>query len=520
MSLCHKLVLLSAVVFAACTSGFVAVGLSTTTGTTEPTQNFATVETCSSTTMTATEEDLPRWELNDRFGFESPFDKKIDEWVADTAKQAEEFHKKYEGKLQDPSVVKLREIISDYENIAVRRGTVSSYLHLSYDTQLNNDALKKRKGAISAQQSQMVGDHLEWFSLDLAAMDDAVLEKHYAADPSLKQDYGAYIDEERRFKPHNLSKDVERALTVRSPWMGVRNVVSFFDKERSLMKFQLDEDSAKEPVNMEVLLSTMGSSKDPAVRAKCMAELNKGLGESIGRVAALSLSNVAGAWHIENQERKYTNLRTQRNLGNNCPDEVVDSLLLGVRTAGVPLCKRYYELKKSILKKCGDLETVRWSDRNAPIDIDSNSKDEDDKISWSECVKIVDRGYRSFSPRMADMFLKFVEEKRIDVPAVDGKQGGAYCSGAVPGIGPFQLLNYDGTKRDVATTAHESGHAVHDVLAYSKGYLQYHPPLTLAETASIFGEMIVFRDLLNMAKGPEERLSLLMSKIDDTINSV
>lgn len=146
---------------------------------------------------------------------------------------------------------------------------------------------------------------------------------------------------------------------------------------------------------------------------------------------------------------------------------------------------------------------------------------------------------------MAEMFLGFVKEKRIDVPSANGKQGGAYCryvvttvvfclrlfvlgadflfpflSGAVPGIGPFQLLNYDGTKHDVATTAHESGHAVHNVMAYPKGYLQYHPPLTLAETASIFGEMIVFRDLLAMAKSPAERLSLLMSKIDDTINSV
>jgi oligoendopeptidase F len=121
---------------------------------------------------------------------------------------------------------------------------------------------------------------------------------------------------------------------------------------------------------------------------------------------------------------------------------------------------------------------------------------------------------------MADMFMRFVEEKRIDVPATNGKKGGAYCSAAVPGVGPFQLLNYDGTKRDVATTAHESGHAVHDVLAYPQGYLQFHPPLTLAETASIFGEMIVFRDLLQMATSPAERLSLLMGKIDDILNSV
>jgi len=247
---------------------------------------------------------------------------------------------------------------------------------------------------------------LEWFSLDLAAMDDIVLADHYEKDPSLK-DYQAYIEEERRFKDHNLAKDVERALTVRNPWMGTRNVVSFFDKERSLMRFQLKE--GDDPVNMEVLLSSLGSSKDAAVRLKCMQELNTGLGGSIGRVAALSLSTVAGSWHIENQERNYTNLRTQRNLGNNCPDEVVDSLLLGVRSAGVPLCKRYYNLKKSILKQTQGLEKFRWSDRNAPIDIDGDNK-EVEKISWDDCVKIVEKGVSHGNGRMcyADLYIVII----------------------------------------------------------------------------------------------------------------
>ena len=149
-------------------------------------------------------------------------------------------------------------------------------------------------------------------------------------------------------------------------------MVSFFDKELALMRFNLKE--GEEPVNMEVLLSTLGSSKDAEVRAKCLKALNDGLGGPVGRVAALSLSTVAGSWHIEGQERKYTNLRTQRNLSNNCPDEVVDSLLLGVRRAGVPLCKRFYTLKKNILKQTQGLETFRWSDRNAPIDIDGDSR--------------------------------------------------------------------------------------------------------------------------------------------------
>ena len=284
-----------------------------------------------------------------------------------------------------------------------------------------------------------------------------------------------------------------------------------------MLRFQLDETGEAPPVNLQFLLSRLSSSKDAKVRAECLRKLNEELAGSVSRIASLSLSAVAGSWLIENKERNYSNLRSRRNLDNNCPDEVVDSLLEAVRTAGVPLCKRYYALKKQILKQTQGLETFRWSDRNAEIDIVKDKTA--DKISWPDAVQMVERGYRKFSPRMAQMFTDMVDEKRIDVPAVDGKKGGAYCAGVVPGIGPFQLLNFDGTKRDVATLAHESGHGCHDILAYEQGYLQYHPPLTLAETASIFGEMIVFRDLLDLASTPEEKLSLLMSKIDDTVNS-
>ena len=138
-------------------------------------------------------------------------DEALDKYVEETRVRAKDFHEKYEGKLASAS---LREAIVEYEQIAIRRGTVGSYLSLQYDTQLDNDALKKRKGAIGQLGSQVYGDYLEWFSLDLAAMDDDVLQEHYKKDPALEE-YKSYIEEERRFKPHNLSKDVERALTVR-----------------------------------------------------------------------------------------------------------------------------------------------------------------------------------------------------------------------------------------------------------------------------------------------------------------
>lgn len=353
--------------------------------------------------------------------------------------------------------------IQKYEEISQRSALVSSYLSLSYDVSLDDDNLKKRKGAVSQRQSEIYGDNLEWFSLDVAELDDAILVKQYENEPKLSK-FKSFIDELRRQKPHNLSKDVERALTVRSPYVGTRPLVSFFDKELSLMRFKLDENG--EEVNMEVLLSRMQSSNNADFRAKCLQVLNDGLAGSVSRTAALSLSTVAGGWLIENKERKYVNLRSQRNLDNNCPDAVVNSLLDGVRSAGIPLCKRFYTLKKGILQKTQGLEKFRWSDRNAPIDIGGVSHD---KISWEKAVNIVEKGYNKFSPKMRDMFMSMVDEKRIDVPAANGKKGGAYCAGVIPGVGPYQLLNFDGTKQDVATLAHESGHGCHDILAYEQG---------------------------------------------------
>jgi oligoendopeptidase F len=202
---------------------------------------------------------------------------------------------------------------------------------------------------------------------------------------------------------HNLDKMVERALTVRGPYVGTRPLVSFFDKELSLMKFDISMGSTNAAdstsVNMEVLLSRLSSSKDAAVRAHCLHQLNEGLGGTVSRIAALSLSSVAGSWLIENKERSYPSLRSRRNLDNNCPDEVVDSLLQGVRSAGVPLCKRYYTMKKSILQQTQGLDKFRWSDRNAPMDIQkdddgSEEKKEQEKISWTEACNMVERGVR------------------------------------------------------------------------------------------------------------------------------
>ena len=459
----------------------------------------------------------PRWELERHFEYDSPNDGKIDREMDAIETQCKEFKAKYEGKLKAGENNLLLEAIEMFEEIDIKLTRALSYVSLASDTRLEDAKMQQRKAQLMQRYGSFQGNFLQWFSLEIANLEEEDVEKQYLLhDGKLKTKYKAFIEEERRSKPYNLSKEVERALTVRSAFAGKRQVVEFYGNELSRLRFPMKDDESGETkeVNMEVLLAKMTSSKDTKTRRECMNILNEGL-VKFERTCALSLNMVAGSWHIENTERGFKNLRSQRNVSNNVPDEAVDSLLTAVKTTGVDLCKKYYRLKKGILKETQGLEEFTWADRNATIDIGTGS----DSYSWEQAVQICKDGYEKFSPTMAKHFTDMVESKRIDVPAADGKRGGAYCSSSY-GCGPFQLLNFTGTQRDVATLAHESGHGVHFILSYQQGILQYHPPLTLAETASIFGEMIVFRDLLERAPSDQDRLQMIMGKCDDIINSV
>jgi oligoendopeptidase F len=271
---------------------------------------------------------------------------------------------------------------------------------------------------------------------------------------------------------------------------------------------------------MEVLLNKMHASTDATFRAQCLATLHKGLSGPFTRTAALSLSLVTGSWHVENQERKYTHVRARRNLENKCSDDIVNIFLKVVRENGIPLCKDFYRLKRRILEKTQNIATFRWSDRNAPVVLQPGVDESPTQFTWQETVSVVERGYESFCGEMKDMFQRLVKEQRIDVFARNGKKGGAYCTGVVPEVGPFILLNCTGTEQDIMTLAHESGHACHNMLAYQHGYLQFQPPLMLAETASIFGETIVFRDMLQHTHDTRKQLSMLVSHLDRIMNTV
>lgn len=453
-------------------------------------------------------EELPRWDLGRHFPYATLFDGKLDEDMAGLEAKAAEFKQTYEGKLSES----LGDALKAYEEIHVGVERCMSYAQLEADVQTNSDDANKRKAELTQRNSVMEANSLNWFAVELAQLPQEDVDRQLGESTELNERYKAFVDDVRKFRPYNLSKDVERALSVRSSFSGKQPVVEHYMREISYLRFPSPDGDGSE-INLEMLLAKLGQSKDAAFRAKCLKTLNDGLAP-LTRQCALSLNVVAGNWHIENVERGYPALRSRRNLENNVPDAVVDSLLESVRTQGVQQCKRYYKLKKEVLRRTEGLERLAWSDRNAQINIGQNK----DSFSWREAVDVVEKGYRKFSPTMADMFRQFVDEARIDVPATGSKKNGAYCMPSYP-LGPFELLNFSGTKRDVATLAHESGHACHFKLAFQAGPLQYMPPLTVAETASIFGEMVTFRDLLDNAPTKEDRLAMLLGKIDDIINS-
>ena len=293
----------------------------------------------------------PRWALEHHFGYDSPNSKSIDKDLDDIEAKCKALKADFEGKM----ATDLLAAIEAYEQIDIALTACLSYVSLASDTALDDDDAQKRKASLFQRYSGIAGNELTFFSLELADLPQEALDAQLAAEPEKLGKYRAFIDETRRSQPFNLSMSVERALTVRAPFAGKGKVVEFYGNELSRLRFS--EKEGAEPVNMEVLLANMTSSKEAATRASCMRVLNDGL-KSFERVAALSLNMVAGSWHVENAERGFKELRSQRNLGNNVPDEVVDSLLGAVRTTGVDYCKRYYALKKSY----GYLSPDLWPD--------------------------------------------------------------------------------------------------------------------------------------------------------------
>lgn len=443
---------------------------------------------------------VPTWDLSDLYA--GPDDPRIAADLKRALEQAKAFAAAYKGKLAAGDAAVLKAAIADYEALGDLSGRIGSYAGLLFAAHSADPAVGKFYGDLQGRMSE-IGTETLFVELDLAQIEDAALEAAFAADPALER-YRTWFAHVRAFKPHQLAEDMERLLYERD-LTGASAWARLFDEQISALRHEVRGQSLTGPEALNLL-----SSPDRSLRADAAAALSKTFAENV-RIFAFILNTLAKDKEIDDRWRHYGEATSFRHLLNQVEPDVVEALRSSVVAAFPKLSHRYYALKARWLKQ----DSLAYYDRNAPL-----PKASDTDISWGEARDTVLSAYGRFAPQMAEIAKPFFEKNWIDAEPRAGKSGGAFSHGTVPSAHPYILMNYLGKPRDVMTLAHELGHGVHQTLASKQGVLLSATPLTLAETASIFGEMLTFRALLDAAPNPRERALLLAGKVEDMINSV
>ncbi|GLK77068.1 oligoendopeptidase F [Methylopila jiangsuensis] len=443
---------------------------------------------------------LPEWNLADLYpGLDAP------EVAADLARadeRARAFEAAYKGRLADLTAEgKLAQAVADYESLDDLTGRLAAYASLVYATDTTDPKGAKFYGDVQ-EKLTAVWSHLLFFNLELNRLDDAALEAAMA-EPELAH-YRPFIEDTRKEKPYQLEDRVEqlfheKSMTSRGGWNRL------FDETMAALRFQVD---GKE-LTLEPTLNQLQDA-DGEVRRRAAEALAKTFKANL-RTFTLITNVLAKDKEISDRWRGFEDVADSRHLANRVEREVVDALVSAVRAAYPRLSHRYYKLKA----KWFGLEALNHWDRNAPLPSAPTRV-----IPWDEARDTVLGAYGGFSPKMAEIAGRFFDRGWIDAPTRPGKAPGAFAHPTVPSAHPYVLLNYLGRPRDVMTLAHELGHGVHQVLAAPNGALMAPTPLTLAETASVFGEMLTFRALLDRAADPAQRKAMLAGKVEDMINTV
>jgi oligoendopeptidase F len=458
----------------------------------------ATAETVTAE-KTASLGALPEWDLADLYpGTDSPV---LSRDLAQLADDAEAFRRRYEGRLADLSGAALGAAVETYERLQEQSGRIISYASLVHAGNLADPEIGRFYQTIQ-ERINAISTALLFFTLELNRLDDSELEAK-EADPALAR-YRPWLRDTRAFRPHQLSDEVEKLLhekyvAGRAAW------TRLFDETIADLRFPFRGRELTEAEALDLL-----SDNDPEVRRESAANIGEVLGKN-ARTFALITNTLAKDKEIEDRWRRFARPISSRNLSNFVEDEVVDALIAAVRDSYPQLSHRYYRLKA----RWFGVEALPFWDRNAPL-----PEDDDRLIPWHEAEQTVLSAYNAFSPELAAIGGRFFAAPWIDAPVRPGKASGAFAHPTVPAAHPYLLLNYQGRVRDVMTLAHELGHGVHQVLAARQGYLMADTPLTLAETASVFGEMLTFRALLARETDPRRRKIMLGGKVEDMLNTV
>jgi len=443
--------------------------------------------------------DLPVWNLDDLY--RGPDDPRIAADLEAAAKEAKALNARFAGKVAALDGEGLADMLEAYERLAERLGRISSFSYLYYCTAMQESARATFNQTIQERTTDIWSDLL-FVTLEINKIDEGRLNANLAA-PRLKH-FAPWIRDSRAFLPHQLSDEAEKLLHERHV-VGGAAWGRLFEETVSSLRFQVQgkELTASEAINLL-------SNRNREVRKEAGAALSKGLNDNI-RLFSLVLNTLVKEKEIDDRWRGYKRPISFRNLSNQVEDEVVDALLKAVRDSFPSLSHRYYKLKARWL----GLGTMEYYDRSAPL-----PEDDDRVIPWEEAVDVVLTSYAAFSPELASIGKRFFDQRWIHAPVGPGKAGGAFAHGTVPSVHPYLLVNYQGKTRDVMTLAHELGHGVHNVLSAPNGPLMMYTPLTLAETASVFGEQLTFRKLLNAETDPKRRRVMLAGKCEDMINTV
>jgi oligoendopeptidase F len=442
---------------------------------------------------------LPTWDLSDLYPGTESAALKAD--LDGAEKDATGFRARYLDKVAGLSGADLGRAIREFERLDEILVKAGSYAGLVHVTAMEDPEIGRFYQGIQERLTR-ISTELLFFTLELNKIEDALLEKRLE-DPDVAR-YRPWLRDLRVFRPHQLAEEMEKLLheksvTANSAW------VRLYDETQAALRFRV----AGKDLTMAEVMAGM-SNKDRSRRRIAAKALAKGLKANI-RLSSLVTNTLAKDKEIADRWRRYQRPISSRNLANRVEDEVVDALVAAVRDSYGRLSHRYYRIKA---KWFGVKQLPYW-DRNAPLPSDA-----DRKVSWDEARRIVLAAYGRFSPQLAEIGQRFFDRPWIDAPVKPGKSSGAFAHPTVPSAHPYLLLNYQGRTRDVMTLAHELGHGVHQVLAAAQGQLMCDTPLTLAETASVFGEMLTFRSLLDAEKSAKRRRVLLASKVEDMLNTV
>ena len=443
---------------------------------------------------------LPQWDLRDLYP--APDAPELTADLARADQDAKALEADYQGKLDGLDGPAFAEAIRRYEALDELLGRIMSYGQLVYAGDIADPEIGRFYQTLQEKVTD-ISTHILFFTLELNRIDDAVLEAKLSHGPANR--YRPWIAASRAFRPHQLEDTTEKLLhekyvTGRGAW------TRLFDETMAALRvdYRGQKLTSTEALNLMV-------DKDGDVRRDAAQGFGRALAGEV-RTFALITNTLIKDKEIDDRWRKYPRSISARNLANRVEDEVVDALVAAVRQAYPKLSHRYYQLKA----KWFGQDKLDWWDRNAPL------PDAPDRIlRWEEARDTVLGAYASFSPDLADLGRKFFDNAWIDAPVRPGKSPGAFAHPTVPSAHPYLLVNYQGKVRDVMTLAHELGHGVHQLLAGStQGHLLADTPLTLAETASVFGEMLTFQALLKAESDPRRRRLMLASKVEDMLNTV